>query len=130
MRTSNHERLIDPGAKGIPLELAHLSRDLDGTSHERAGPLRPHHLKVIVDHSKGGTQDTELVTLCLKTPPHLGEVHSQPGRNALGLRLLGRHAFKLSVEGADHLLCNVALLAGLVMLSESLVTLLMSRAMF
>ena len=85
MRTSNRKGLIHPSAKGIPLELAHLSRDLDGTSHERAGPLRPHHLKVIIDHSEGGAQDTELVTLCLKISPHLGQFHSQPSKNALGL---------------------------------------------
>ena len=54
MRTSNREGLINPRAKGIPLELAHLSRDLDGMIRERAGPLRPHHLKVIADHSEGG----------------------------------------------------------------------------
>ena len=76
MRTSNHEELIDPSVKSIPLELAYPSRDLDGTGHERAGPLRPHHLKVVADHSKGGAQDTELVTLCLKISPHLGEIHS------------------------------------------------------
>ena len=53
MRTSNHEGLINLSAKGVPLELAHLGRDLNGTSRERAGPLQPHHLKVIVDHSEG-----------------------------------------------------------------------------
>jgi len=37
--------------KGIPLELAHLGHDLDGMSHERAGPL----LKVVTDHSMGGS---------------------------------------------------------------------------
>ena len=62
--------------KGTPFELVHPSRDLGGMSHERAGPLWPHHLKVIIDHSEGGGQDTELVTLCLKIPPHLSEVHS------------------------------------------------------
>ena len=85
MRMSNHKGLIDPGAKGIPLELAHPSRDLNGTSRERAGPLQLHNLKVIADHSEGSTQDTELITLRLKISPHLGEVHSQPDRNALGL---------------------------------------------
>ena len=75
MRMSNNEGPIDPGVKGIPLELAHPSRDLDGTGHERAGPLELHHLKVIADHSKDGTQDTELVALRLKIPPRLGEVH-------------------------------------------------------
>ena len=54
MRMSNREGLIDPIAKGIPLELAQLGHDLDGMSRERAGPLVPHHLKVIADHSKGG----------------------------------------------------------------------------
>ena len=39
MRTSNREGLIDPGVKGIPLELEHPGHDLDGMSHERAGPL-------------------------------------------------------------------------------------------
>ena len=76
MRMSNHEGLIDPSAKGIPLKLAHSGHDLDGTSHERAGPLRPHHLKVIVDHSKGGAQDIELITLYLKISPHLDEIYS------------------------------------------------------
>ena len=76
MRMSNREGLIDPSVKGTPLELAHLCHDLNGTSRERAGPLRPHHLKVIVDHSNGGAQGTELVTLCPMTPPHLGELHS------------------------------------------------------
>ena len=85
MRTSNHEGLINPGVKGIPLKLAHSSHDLNGMGHERAGPLRPHHLKVVVDHSEGGAQDTELVTLRLKIPPCLGEVHGQPDRDALGL---------------------------------------------
>ena len=85
VRTSNHEGLIDPGAKGIPLKLAHLRRDLDGTGHERTGPLQPHHLKVIVDHSEGGTQDTDLVALRLKIPHRLGEIHSQPSDDALSL---------------------------------------------
>ena len=85
MRTNNHEGLIDLGTKGIPLELAQPGRDLDGKSHERASPLRPHHLKVIADHSEGGAQDTKLITLCLKFSPFLGEIHSQPSRNALGL---------------------------------------------
>ena len=85
MRMSNHKGLIDPDVKGIPLELAHPSLDLDGMSHERAGPLRPHHLRVVADHSEGGAQDTELVTLRLKNSPHLGEIHSQPSRNALHL---------------------------------------------
>ena len=85
MRMSNHEGLINPNAKGIPLELAHLSCDLDGMGRERAGPLRPHHLKVVVDHSEGGAQDTKLVALRLKIPPCLSEVHDQPSRDALGL---------------------------------------------
>ena len=85
IRTSNREGLIDPGAKGIALELAHPSRDLDGTSYERASPLRPHHLKHVIDHSKGSAQDNELVTLRLKISPHLGKIHIQPDRNALGL---------------------------------------------
>ena len=85
MRTSNHKGLINTGTKGIPLKLAHPSCDPDGTGRERAGPLRPHHLKVIVDHFEGGTQDTEHVTLCLKIPSRLDEVHGQPDRNALGL---------------------------------------------
>ena len=68
--------------------------------------------------------------LRLKIPPHLGEIHNQPGRNALNLQLLGRLPFKLSLEGADLLLHVVVLLAGLVTLSESLVTLLLSRAAF
>ena len=34
MRMSNHEGLINPGMKGILLELAHPSRDLDGTGGE------------------------------------------------------------------------------------------------
>ena len=72
---SNHEGLIDPDTKGIPLELAHQCHDLDGTGHERTGPLRPHHLKVITDHSEGSAQDTKLVALCLKIPLCLGEVH-------------------------------------------------------
>ena len=76
MRMSNHEGLIDPSKKGIPLKLAHLSHDLDGTSREQAGPLRSHHLKVIVDHSEGDAQDNELVTLCLKISSFLGEIHS------------------------------------------------------
>ena len=79
---SNREGLINPSAKGIPLKLVHPHRDLDGTGRERTGPLRPHHLKVITDHSNGGAQDTELITLRLKISPHLGEIHSQLGRNA------------------------------------------------
>ena len=39
MRMSNHEELINPGAKGIPLDLVKLGHDLDSTGHERAGPL-------------------------------------------------------------------------------------------
>ena len=77
VRMSNHEGLFDPSAKGIPLELVHPCCDLNGTGHERAGPLRQHHLKVIVDHSEGGAQNTELVALRLKTPPRLSEVHGQ-----------------------------------------------------
>ena len=127
---SNREGLIDPSAKGIPLELAYPSQDLDGTSRKRAGPLRPYHLKVIADHSKGGAQDTELVTLRLKIYPHLGKIHSQLDRNALGLQLLGRLPFDLGLEGADLLLRVITLLVGLVTLSESLVMLDMCRATF
>jgi len=82
---SNHEGLIDPSTKGIPIELAHPSRDLDGAGHERASPLRPHHLKVVANHSEGSAQDTELVALRLKIPPCLSEVHGQLGRDALSL---------------------------------------------
>ena len=121
---------VDPDTKSIPLELAYPSRDLDGTGHERAGPLRPHHIKVVADHSKGSAQDTELVTLRLKIYPHLGKIHSQLDRNALGLQLLSRLPFKLDLEGADLLLRIIALLAGLVTLLESLVMLLESYAMF
>ena len=74
VRMSNHEGLIDPGMKDIPLELAHPRRDLDGMGRKRTGPLRPHHLKDIVDHSKGGAQDTKLIALRLKIPPRLSEV--------------------------------------------------------
>ena len=126
---SNHKGPIDPSAKGIPLELAHPSHDLNGTSHKRANPLRLHHLKVIADHSEGSAQDTELVTLHLKISPHLGEIHSQPSRNALGLQLSGCLPFELGLEGADLLLHIVVLLAGLVMLSDGLVTLLADHAM-
>ena len=130
MRMSNCEGLIDPSTRGIPLKLAHPSHDLNGTSHKRANPLRLHHLKVIADHSEGDNQDTELVALRLKIPPRLSEVHGQPDRNPLGLQLLGCHIFELGLEGADLLLHVVALLVGLVMLSESLVTLLVSHAIF
>jgi len=75
MRTSNHEGLIDPGAKGIPLELEHPSHDLDSTRRERTGPLQPHYLKVVTDHFEGSAQDTELIALRLNIPPRLGEVH-------------------------------------------------------
>ena len=34
---------------------------------------------------EGSAQDTELITLRLKISPHLGEIHSQLGRNTLGL---------------------------------------------
>ena len=129
MRTSNREGLIDIGTKGIPLELVHPSCDLNSTGHERAGPLRLHHLKVIAYHSKGGTQDTKLVALGLKIPPRLGEVHGHPNRDALGLQLLGRRIFELGLEGADLLLHVITLLASLVMLSEGLVTLLVSHTM-
>ena len=122
--------MIHPSAKGIPLELAHPSHDLDGMGHERAGPLRPHHLKVIADHSEGGAQDTELIALHLKIPPCLGEIHGQPGRNAFGLQLLGHRICKLILEGADLLLRIIMLQVGLVTLSEGLVALLMSHAVF
>ena len=128
MRTSNHEGLIDPGTKGIPLKLAHPSHDLDGTGRERAGPLRPQHLKVVADHSEGVTQDTDLITLCLKIPPRLGKVHGQADRNAFSLQLLGHLVYKLGLEGADLLLHVIALLTGLVTLLEGLAVLLVSRA--
>ena len=85
MRMSNREGLINPGAKGIRLELAHPSHDLDGMSREQAGPLLSHHLKVVANHSEGSAHDTELVTLRLKISPFHGEIHSQPSSNALGL---------------------------------------------
>ena len=129
MRMSNHEGLIDLGAKGIPLELAHPRCDLDGMGRERTGPLQLHHLKVIADHSVGGTQDTKLVALRLKIPPRLGEVHGQPGRDALSLQLLGHRISELSLEGANLLLRVIALLAGLVTILEGLIALLDSRAM-
>ena len=102
--------------------MAHPHRYLDSMGRERVGPLRPHHFKVVADHSEGDAQDTKLVALRLKFPPCLGEVHGQPDRDALGLQLLGSHVFELDLEGANLLLCVVALL-------EGLVALLMSHAM-
>ena len=75
MRMSNYKGLVDLGTKGVPFELAHPHHDLDGIGREQTGPLRPHHLQVIVDHSEGGAQDTELIALCLKVPPRLDELH-------------------------------------------------------
>ena len=66
----------------------------------------------------------------MKISPHLGKIHSQPGRNVLGRQLLGHLPFELGLQGADLLLCVVALLVGLVMLLESLVALLISRTVF
>ena len=43
--------------------------------------------------------------------------------------LLGRRISELGLEGADLLLCIIALLASLVTLSDGLVMLLVSRAM-
>ena len=80
-------------------------------------------MKVIVDHSKGSTQDTKLITLRLKIPPRLGEVHGQPGKNVLGLQLLGHRISKLGLEGANLLLHIIALLEGLVTLLTSHATL-------
>ena len=53
MRMSNHDGLIHLGVESIPLELAHLSRDLDSKGHKQSGSLRLHHLKVIAYHSEG-----------------------------------------------------------------------------
>jgi len=75
-------------------------------------------------------QDIELVTLLLKFSPFLGEIHSQLDRNALGLQLPGCLPFELGLECANFLLRVVALLAGLVTLSKSLVALLVSCATF
>ena len=66
---------MDLGAKGVPLELAHPCRDIDGTGRKRAGPLRPCHLQVIIDHSEGSTQEIMLIALRLKAPPRLGELY-------------------------------------------------------
>ena len=129
MRTSNHEGLGDPSMKSFPLNPAHPHRDIYGMGRKRASPLRPHHLKVIVDHSEGAAQDTELVALRLKIPPHLGELHGQPDRDALVLQLMGRRISELGLEGTDLLLHVVVLLAGLVTLLEGLVMLLVSHAM-
>ena len=62
-----------------------------------------------------------LVTLGLKSPPHLGKLRAQPGRDALGLQPSGYHGSKIGTEGADPLTC-------LITLSNGLVTLLMGRA--
>ena len=76
MRAGNGEGLGDPRAKSFPLELAHPRRDMYGMGRKQAGPLQPHHLQVIIDHSEGGAQETDLINLHLKVPPHLGELRS------------------------------------------------------
>ena len=63
-----------------------------------------------------------LVTLGLKSTPHLGKLHTQPGRDALGLQPSGHRDSKIPPEGADHLTLLVAL-------SDGLVALIMDRAM-
>ena len=123
MRVSNCKGLVDPGVKGVHFKLPHPCRDIDGMGYERTGPLRPHHLQVIADHSKGGAQDTELIALHLKVLHHLSKVRGQPDRDALGLQPLGCRGSKLGLEGVD-------LLLRIIVLSNSLVTLLMGHAMF
>ena len=63
-----------------------------------------------------------LVTLSLKNPPHLGELHAQPSRDVLGLQPLGHRDSKICLEGANHLM-------HLITLSDDLVALLADRAM-
>jgi len=62
-----------------------------------------------------------LITLGLKNPPHLGKLHVQPGRDALGLQPSGHHGSKIHLEGADPL-------TRLIALSDGLVVLLVGRA--
>ena len=111
----------DPEAKSFPLELAHSRRDIYGTGRKRAGPLLPHHLQVIADHSEGSAQEIMLIALRLNVPPRLSELHGQPGGNALGLQPSGYHGSELGLEGANPLLC-------LIVLSDGLVTLLAGHA--
>ena len=57
-----------------------------------------------------------LVALRLKDPPRLGKLRDQPGGDALGLQPLGYRGSKIVLQGADSLLCLVALSDGLVAL--------------
>ena len=84
--------------------------------HERAGPLRLHHLQVVVDYTKGNLQDIKLIALARKKTPHLDEIRGQSGSGTLGLQLLGFCGSKLGLERADPLLHLVMLSDGLVML--------------
>ena len=82
--------------------------------HERAGPLRLHHLQVVVDYTKGNLQDIKLIALARKKTPHLDEIRGQSGSGTLGLQLLVFHGLQLGLEGDDPPLRLVALLDGLV----------------
>ena len=62
-----------------------------------------------------------LITLRLKDPSCLGQLHDQPGGNTLGLQPSGYRGSKISTEGAD-------LLTRLTVLSDGLVTLLEVRS--
>ena len=78
--------------------------------------------QVIENHTNGSAQEIVLITLSLKNHPHLGELHAQPSRDALSLQPSGHCGSKIRLEGADPLTCLVAL-------SDSLVVLLVGRAM-
>ena len=52
----------------------------------------------------------------MKKTPRLGQIRGQSSSGALGLQLLGFHGLELSLEGADPLLCLIALSDGLVAL--------------
>ena len=57
-----------------------------------------------------------LVTLGLKSPPHLSKLRAQPSRDALGLQPLGHRGSKIRPEGVNHLIRLVALSNGPVVL--------------
>ena len=74
MSMGDGEVLGDLGVKSTLIKLAHPSYDTCGTSHERAGLHRLHHLQGIKDHPARSLQKIMLVAVSLKGPSYMGKL--------------------------------------------------------
>ena len=103
MGMGNGEGLGDPGVKSTLLKLAHPSRDTCGTSRERAGLHRLHHLQGIKDHPDRSLQTIMLIALSLKGPSYMGKLLFQLDKDVFGAQPSAHRVTEIRPERVDHL---------------------------